>query len=100
MVNTGMLYRWAIQYTLLGPENRKVPSPTTWQTNWPRPSASAASLMPSAAPPDQPRPPAPQLIQEPGRVGRTLSWMKPVLLTASTTQMVSSGQAARSCLLR
>ncbi|KAG8416289.1 hypothetical protein J3458_006882 [Metarhizium acridum] len=82
-----MLYRFEIQYTLPGTLNKYVPSPTICTTNLPLPgglSASVASLMPSAAPPDQPSPPPPQLIQDPGKVGWMLSWTKLAFVTAST----------------
>jgi len=45
--------------------------------------------MPRAPPPDQPRPPPPQLIQEPGRVAWMLSATNPVLVTASMAHIVS-----------
>src|SRR6478735_10894750 len=103
MVKTGILYRLEIQYTLPGTVKRYVPSPTICTTNLPLLvppfSASVASLIPSAPPPDQPRPPPPQLIHDPGSVGCTLSCTKPVFVTASIAQMVSSGQRSLSFLL-
>src|SRR5277367_1626844 len=99
IVRIGILYRWLIQYTLPGMLKRNVPSPTIWHTNLPFPapfSNSVASLIPREPPPDQPSPPPPQLIQEPGSVAWMLSATNPVFVTASIAQIVSFGNAFRS----
>lgn len=56
---------------------------------------SLASLMPRAPPPDQPRPPPPQLIQDFGWEGAIWSEMERERVTASTAKMVSVGTAVR-----
>src|SRR5262249_58164552 len=82
-VSDGAPYRRAIHCAVAGTPNRYEPSPTRLTTVRP----GAASLAPTAPPPDQPSELPPLPMSDPGRLGRSGSQTTRQFLTAPPTPL-------------